>query len=271
MTRLEVVGALPMKTPEAEATVGVLSHLLELRQRLLRTFIGVGIVFIGLFPFANLLYEYLSEPLMRHLPQGSSMVAVEVASPFLAPFKLTLLLALVISLPYVLYQVWAFVAPGLYGREKSLALPLIVSSTVLFYAGMAFAYFVAFPLMFAFFNAVAPAGVTVMTDISLYLNFVVKIFIAFGLAFEVPVLTLLLVRTGTTTPARLAARRPYVIVGAFVVGMILTPPDVVSQVLLALPVWVLFEIGLILARLIKPVVNNERDDDTSDKSRRIVK
>ena len=200
--------------PESAAPASILSHLLELRRRLLRIFIGVGVVFIALFPFANHIYTYLSEPLTRHLPQGSSMVAIDVATPFLTPFKLTLLLALILSLPYVLYHVWAFVAPGLYRREKSLALPLIVSSTGLFYVGMAFAYFVVFPLMFAFFNAAAPAGVTVMTDISRYLDFTVKIFIAFGLAFEVPVLTLLLVKSGVTTPAQLAAKRPYIIVGS---------------------------------------------------------
>ncbi len=250
------------KTPEPAEETGLLSHLTELRTRLLRIFIGVGVVFIGLFPFANALYEYLSAPLIKHLPQGSSMVAIEVASPFLTPFKLTLLVALIAALPYVFYQVWAFVAPGLYRREQHLMLPLMISSTALFYIGMAFAYFVAFPLMFAFFNAVAPTGVTVMTDISRYLDFVVKIFIAFGLAFEVPVLTVLLVKTGATTPAQLAAKRPYVIVGAFVVGMVLTPPDIVSQILLAIPVWFLFETGLLLTRLMK---FNTVKDESADK------
>ena len=245
-----------MTTADTEMATSFLSHLMELRSRFLRVFIGVGITFIALFPFANPLYEYLSEPLTRSLPQGSSMIAIEVASPFLTPFKLTLLLAITLSLPYVLYQVWAFVAPGLYRRERHLVLPLMVSSTLLFYIGMAFAYFIAFPLMFAFFNAVAPTGVTVMTDISRYLNFVVKIFIGFGLAFEVPVITVLLVKTGVTTTAQLAAKRPYIIVGAFIIGMMLTPPDVLSQILLALPVWLLFEIGLILTRWIKPIEKN---------------
>ena len=248
-----------MKTPDAAEETSLLSHLTELRARLLRTFIGVGVIFIALFPFANPLYERLSAPLMKHLPQGGSMVAIEVASPFLTPFKLTLLLALVIALPYVFHQAWAFVSPGLYRRERRLALPLMVSSTLLFYTGMAFAYFVVFPLMFAFFNAVAPEGVTVMTDISRYLSFVIKIFIAFGLAFEVPVLTVLLVKTGVTTPARLAAKRPYIIVGAFVVGMVLTPPDVISQVLLAIPVWLLFEAGLVLTRWMKPGRRREQE------------
>ena len=253
-----------MKTANTAEETSILSHLTELRGRLLRVFIGVGAVFIVLFPFANPLYECLSAPLMRHLPQGSSMVAIEVASPFLTPFKLTLLLALVVSLPYVFYQLWAFVSPGLYRQERNLVLPLMVSSTLLFYLGMAFAYFVVFPLMFAFFNAVAPTGVAVMTDISRYLDFVVKIFIAFGLAFEVPVLTVLLVRTGTTTPARLAAKRPYIIVGAFVIGMMLTPPDIVSQVLLAIPVWLLFEAGLVLARMMSRVEENSGHENSRD-------
>ena len=238
-----------MKIPDTAEETSIFSHLIELRSRLLRIFIGVGVIFIALFPFANSLYEYLSAPLMKHLPQGSSMVAIEVASPFLTPFKLTLLLALIVSLPYVFYQVWAFVAPGLYRKEKHLTLPLVISSTLLFYSGMVFAYFVAFPLMFAFFSAVAPVGVTVMTDISRYLDFVVKIFIAFGLAFEMPVLAILLIKTGMTTPARLAAKRPYIIIAAFVIGMVLTPPDIVSQILLAIPVWLLFEAGVLMARL----------------------
>ena len=259
-----------MKKSDTAGETSLLSHLTELRNRLLRTFIGTGVVFIALFPFANPLYEYLSMPLMKHLPQGSSMVAIEVASPFLTPFKLTLLLAVVVSLPYILYQMWMFVAPGLYRNEKHLTLPLMISSTLLFYTGMAFAYFVAFPLMFAFFSATAPAGVTVMTDISRYLDFVVKIFIAFGLAFEMPVLAMLLIKTGVTTPAGLAAKRPYIIIAAFVIGMVLTPPDVVSQILLAIPVWLLFEAGILLARLMntekdKPVVEDtvgEQDETT---------
>jgi len=248
-----------MKTPDTAEETSLLGHLTELRSRLLRIFIGVAVVFIALFPFANPLYEYLSAPLLAHLPHGSSMVAIDVASPFLTPFKLVFLLALIVSLPYVFYQLWGFVAPGLYRREQHLMLPLIVSSTVLFYAGIAFAYFVAFPLMFAFFNTVAPGGVTVMTDISRYLDFVIKIFIAFGMAFEVPVLTVLLVRVGVTTPANLAAKRPYIIVGAFIVGMMLTPPDVVSQILLAVPVWLLFEAGLLMTRMIKPKARDGND------------
>lgn len=226
----------------------LVEHLTELRSRLLRIAVATGVIFLCLFPFANELYQYLSVPLLRYLPEGVSMIAIEVAAPFLVPFKLVLLLSLLAAMPYLLYQIWAFVAPGLYRTEQRIVLPLVVSSTLLFYLGVVFAYFVVFPLMFAFFTAVAPAGVTVMTDIAHYLSFVFKIFLAFGIAFEVPVATVLLVRIGAVTPEKLAARRPYLIVGAFVVGMALTPPDVLSQVLLAIPVWLLFELGLLLAR-----------------------
>lgn len=227
----------------------LVSHLTELRNRLLKSLAAVAAVFLCLFPFAGDIYTRMAAPLTRHLPQGSSMVAIEVASPFLAPFKLTLLVALMLALPYVMYQAWAFVAPGLYNKEKGLAVPLLVSSVALFYTGMAFAYFVVFPLMFAFFVAVAPTGVAVMTDIGRYLDFVMTIFIAFGVAFEVPVATFLLVRMGTVSVDGLARKRPYVIVGAFIAGMALTPPDVISQVLLAVPIWLLFECGLLLSRV----------------------
>lgn len=243
------------RSAETDGDRPIVSHLIELRQRLLKVFIGIGAIFLVLFPFANPIYNYLSAPLIEYLPQGSSMVAIEVASPFLTPFKMTLLLALVIAIPLIFYQLWGFVAPGLYRNEKRIAMPLLFSSTLLFYVGMAFAYFVAFPLMFAFFTSVAPQGVTVMTDIGRYLDFVVKIFFAFGAAFEVPVVTLVLVKAGSTTVEGLARKRPYIIVGAFVLGMALTPPDVISQVLLAVPIWLLFELGLVLARLV------ERDAD----------
>ena len=219
-------------------------HLIELRDRLLRVVLVVGVVFIALMPFSNTLFSILSGPLMVHMPDDSSMIAIEVASPFLIPFKLTLFLALFISIPYVLYQLWSFVAPGLYRHERRLAVPLLVSSTVLFYAGAAFAYFVVFPLVFAFFTGTAPEGVSVMTDISRYLDFVLTLFFAFGAAFEVPVFTVLLVWTGMATQKGLREKRPYVIVGAFVIGMLLTPPDIISQTLLAVPVWLLFELGV---------------------------
>lgn len=222
----------------------LLYHLIELRDRLLRIVLVVGVVFIALVPFSNTLFSLLSGPLMAHLPDDSSMIAIEVASPFLIPFKLTLFLALFISIPYVLYQIWSFVAPGLYKHERRLVYPLLLSSTVLFYAGAAFAYFVVFPLVFAFFTSTAPEGVAVMTDISRYLDFVLTLFFAFGAAFEVPIFTILLVWTGVATQESLREKRPYIIVGAFVIGMLLTPPDIISQTLLAVPVWLLFELGV---------------------------
>ena len=237
----------------------LLSHLVELRTRLLRIVVVVLVIFLALFPFANTIYAALAGPLMVHLPEGSSMIAIEVAAPFLIPFKLVLMLAIVIAVPYLLYQVWAFIAPGLYRHEKRLAMPLLISSTLLFYIGMAFAYFVVFPLIFAFFTASAPEGVSVMTDIARYLDFVILLFLAFGIAFEVPIATILLVAMGLTTPKELAKKRPYVIVGVFIVGMVLTPPDIISQTLLALPMWVLFEIGIILSKF---VVKKKQADDS---------
>jgi sec-independent protein translocase protein TatC len=229
-----------------------LEHLVELRGRLLKASAAVLVVLIALLPFSRRLYEALAAPLTAQLPEGSSMIAIDVASPFLTPFKLALLLALILSIPIVLYQSWAFVAPALYRHEKRLAKPLLYSSVVLFYAGCAFAYFVVFPLIFSFFTSVAPDGVAVMTDISKYLDFVTMLFLAFGLAFEVPVATIILVATGICTVEQLAKARGYVVVGAFAVGMLLTPPDVVSQTLLALPIWFLFEVGLIMARILLP-------------------
>jgi len=221
-----------------------ITHLIELRDRLLRIVLAVLVIFLGLVPFANKLFSLIAGPLTAILPEGSSMIAIEVASPFLIPFKLTLVLALFLAMPYVLYQVWAFIAPGLYKHERRLVMPLMASSTFLFYAGAAFAYFVVFPLVFAFFTGTTPEGVSVMTDISRYLDFVLTLFFAFGVAFEVPIVVIVLVWTGMVTQAGLREKRPYVIVGAFVVGMILTPPDVISQTLLAVPVWLLFELGV---------------------------
>ena len=226
----------------------LLSHLVELRSRLLKMIACIGIIFIVLFPFANPLYNFLSAPLVAQLPQDGTMIAIDVASPFLAPFKLVLLLAVTLSIPVLVYQFWAFVSPGLYRQEKRLALPILISSTLLFYVGMVFAYYVVFPLMFGFFSSVTPEGISVMTDINRYLDFVIKIFIAFGIAFEVPIVTLMLVKTGVTTTENLIRKRPYVIVAAFVAGMVLTPPDVISQVLLAIPVWLLFEVGILVSK-----------------------
>jgi len=229
-----------------------LEHLVELRGRLLKASFAVLIVLLCLLPFARKLYALLAAPLTAVLPQGSSMIAIDVASPFLTPFKLALLLALILSIPVVLYQLWAFVAPALYRQEKRLARPLLYSAVILFYAGCAFAYFVVFPLVFGFFTRVAPEGVTVMTDISKYLDFVMTLFLAFGITFEVPVATIILVATGITTIDKLKKARAYVVVGAFALGMLLTPPDVISQTLLALPMWLLFEIGILMSWILLP-------------------
>jgi sec-independent protein translocase protein TatC len=225
-------------------------HLTELRDRLLRALLAVLLVFICLFPFANEIYTFVSEPLRALLPPGTTMIATEVASPFLTPFKLTLVAAIFLAIPFVLYQVWSFIAPGMYRHEKRLAIPLLVSSTLLFYAGAAFAYYVVFPLIFAFFTSVGPEDITIMTDINSYLDFVLKLFFAFGLAFEIPIAAVLLIWSGITTADALAKKRPFIIVGCFVLGMLLTPPDIISQSLLALPMWLLFEIGVYFGRLI---------------------
>ena len=228
----------------------LLSHLIALRRCLLRSFIAVGVIFVPMAVFANEIYAFVAAPIIAHLPNDGKMIATEVASPFLTPFKLAAYAALFVAIPYVLHQIWSFVAPGLYLREKKFASPLLISSVLLFYLGMVFAYFVVFPLVFAFFAATTPEGVTWMADINSYLGFVVKLFLAFGIVFEIPIATMLLILAGFTTPDSLAKKRPYVIVGCFVIGMVLTPPDVISQVLLAIPSWILFELGIILSRLI---------------------
>jgi sec-independent protein translocase protein TatC len=235
---------------EQQAEPGFISHLVELRNRLLRIVAAVVLVLLALLPFANKLYTLLAAPLLKHLPQGSSMIAIDVISPFFIPVKLATMLAVFITVPYVLYHVWAFVAPGLYRKEKRLMLPLLISSTLLFYLGMAFAYFLVFPVVFAFIIGMAPEGVTVMTDMGHYLDFVLALFFAFGAAFEIPVATVLLVAVGITTPQALAQKRPYVIVAAFVIGMLLTPPDVISQTLLAIPMWLLYELGVVASRIV---------------------
>ena len=239
------------------------AHLIEVRDRMVKVLIVVVVLLLALFPFANDLYLVLAEPMMRHLPEGTSMIATEVASPFLTPFKLALVCAIFLSIPMVLYHMWSFVAPGLYKHEQKLVYPLLITSSALFYLGMAFAYYVVFPLMFGFLTAAAPEGVAVTPDISRYLDIVLKIFFAFGIAFEVPIATILLVWAGFTTPAALAEKRPYIIVGAFVFGMMLTPPDIISQTLLAVPMWILFEIGLLFARSYVRVAPS--DEDLADK------
>ncbi len=230
----------------AEGTL--LSHLVELRQRLLKISAAVVLVFIALLPFSTRIFSLVSQPLREVLP-GNAMIATAVASPLLTPFKLTFFVALFIAMPIVLYQVWAFVAPGLYRKEKRFAFPLLASSIVLFYAGIAFAYFVVFPLMFGFFTSIAPEGVEVQTDIALFLDFVITIVFAFGIAFEVPIATVLIVWTGLVKLEKLKSARPYVFLGAFVVGMFLTPPDVISQTLLAVPVYLLYEVGILMAKV----------------------
>jgi sec-independent protein translocase protein TatC len=235
-------------TKGAEQEQPFISHLIEMRDRLLRVVIVVILIFLVLFTFANELYSLVATPLLVHLPEGASMIATKPAGTFFTPMKLALVFSIFVSMPFILYQMWSFVAPGLYSHEKKMAVPLIVSSTLLFYIGMAFAYYVVFPLMFGFFVAMTPEGVTVMTDIGEYLDFILKIFFAFGIAFEVPIAVILLIWGGVTTAADLAQKRPYIIVGAFVVGMLLTPPDVISQTLLALPMWLLFEVGLLASR-----------------------
>lgn len=226
-----------------------ISHLVELRNRLLKVVLSVLLVFLAMAPFANEVYHFLAEPLLQFLPENTSMVAIDVVSPFLTPFKLVLIAAIFASVPIILYQFWAFVAPGLYVHEKRMIAPLLFASTLLFALGMAFAYFVVFPLVFDFLTSAAPQGVAIMTDIAKYLDFVLTMFFAFGMAFEVPIVTIVLVWVGVFTPQQLAEKRPYIIVGAFIIGMFLTPPDAISQTLLAVPIWLLFESGLLFSRL----------------------
>jgi sec-independent protein translocase protein TatC len=224
-----------------------IAHLIELRTRLLHAIVALLLVFICLFPWASKLYAILAQPLLSKLPKGGQMIATDVTTPFFVPLKVALMTSFLIALPYILYQVWRFVAPGLYAHERRLILPLIAASTVLFYCGMAFAYFAVFPIVFGFITASAPQGVAVMTDIDKYLSFVLTMFVAFGVTFEVPVAVVILVRMGVVSTAKLREVRPYMIVGAFIVGAIFTPPDVVSQCMLAVPLWLLYESGIIVA------------------------
>ena len=239
-----------MTNSKESANQPLMTHLLELRNRLLKIFVAVLVVFVILFPFSESLYLYISEPLRALLPSASTMIATEVTSPFLTPFKLALVSAMFISMPYILYQLWAFVAPALYQQEKKIVVPLFCASVILFYAGMAFAYYLVFPIVFMFFTSVAPEGISVMPDIRAYLDFVLKLFMAFGLSFQIPIAVVILSWLGTVNPDNLAKKRPYVFVLCFVVGMLLTPPDIISQVLLAVPMWLLFEVGILFGRLV---------------------
>lgn len=244
----------------------LISHLVELRNRLLKVVLVVLVLFLGLFYFANDMYLILVKPLSAILPESGQMIATGVTSPFLVPFKLTLVLSVLLAVPFILHQVWAFIAPGLYQHEKRFGIPLLISSVLLFYCGIAFAYFVVLPLVFGFFTSVGPEGITLMPDINNILDFSLKIFFAFGLAFEIPIATLLLVLTGITTVESLSSKRPYVFLGCFVVGMLVTPPDIISQTVLAVPMWLLFEVGLLFARLFKGKslpINRDSTDSTS--------
>ena len=257
------------EAPEQKAG-SLMSHLAELRDRIVRMVVAILVLFLGMFYWANDIYTYLAEPLTRHLPEGATMIAIDVASPFLTPFKLVLMLSVFLAMPVILHQCWAFIAPGLYSNEKRIAGPLLVSSIFLFYGGVAFAYYVVFPLVFGFFTSVGPEMINISTDIGRYLDFVLALFFGFGLAFEVPIATIILVALGLTTPDKLAEKRPYVIVGAFVIGMLLTPPDIISQVLLALPAWILFEVGLIASRIIFKDRENQQDDYLDDEENSIA-
>lgn len=234
-------------TKSATSQYTLFDHLLELRTRLLRCILAVLIVFCSLAYFAQDIYQYMAEPLLATMPNDTQMIATDVASPFFAPFKLTIVISIFIAIPVILYQLWGFIAPGLYKNEKRLIAPLMIGSSLLFYLGICFAYYVVFPVIFAFFSSVAPEGVTIATDITSYLDFILKLFFAFGVAFEIPIAIILMCWTGITTVKNLKEKRPYIVVGAFVIGMLLTPPDIISQTLLALPMLLLFEVGLIIA------------------------
>lgn len=256
-------------TEQMENEQPFMAHLIELRDRILRIVMVVIAIFLVLFSFANDLYHFVSAPLLAQLPGGSSMIATGVAAPFLVPFKLSLVASIFIAIPYIFYQFWSFVAPGLYKHEKRLAMPLIASSVFLFYTGIVFSFYVVFPLMFAFFTATTPDGVAMMTDISQYLDFILKMFFAFGIAFEVPIFTIVLTLTGATNADKLARKRPYVIVGSFVIGMLLTPPDIISQILLAIPVWLLFELGIIFSRIIGKA-RSRKDNSKAAKQQKLT-
>lgn len=248
--------------PEELMEQPLIQHFVELRQRLLWSTLLIVVIFLGLFYFSADIYNLLAQPLLGVLPEGSQMIATEVASPFFTPLKLTIVASIFIAMPFLLHQAWAFISPGLYLKEKHFAIPLFISSVFLFYAGIAFAYFLVFPVIFAFFTSVAPEGVQVMTDIEQYFGFVIKLFFGFGLIFEIPIATFLLVASGLVSAEKLGSLRPYIFVGAFIVGMLLTPPDILSQIMLAVPMWMLFEIGLLLAKVVYR--KRETEDDSTE-------
>jgi len=253
-----------MTEPESKTTeeeMSFVTHLLELRDRLLRMVLSIIALFLVLYFFSNELYAYISEPLLKYMPKGSKMAAIDVASPFLTPFKLSIVASIFLAMPYILYQLWGFIAPGLYSHERKMAAPLVMVSSLLFYCGMLFAYYVVFPLVFVFLAGQAIEGVAYMPDIARYLDFVLTLFFAFGVAFQVPIATIVVVWMGMTTPEKLLGKRPFIIVGAFVIGMLLTPPDFISQTLLAVPMWLLFELGVIFSRFYVPKKDEEDEED----------
>ncbi len=248
-------------TPQTnDVELPLVQHLVELRNRLARCLITMLVIFLSLVYFANDIYAFVAAPMQAVLPENSTMIATQVASPFLTPFKLTMYVAFLLSMPVILYQIWSFIAPALYRNEKRIAIPLFISSVLLFYAGIAFVYFLVFPMVFGFFAAIAPGGISVAPDINEYLSFVLKLAFGFGIAFEIPVATVLLVWAGVLSTKGLAQKRPYVIIGAFVLGMLLTPPDILSQTFLAIPTWLLFELGIIFGRLVERREEEEQEE-----------
>lgn len=258
----------PSALPPNDKEMTLVQHLLELRNTVTKTILAILLIFVVLFPFANEIYTYISEPLSRFLPEGTSMIATGVASPFLTPFKLSLVLSIYFAMPFLFYQLWRFIEPALYQHERKLIGPMLFFSSFLFYAGGVFSYYVVFPLVFGFLSGTAPDNVTIATDIALYLDFVIKMFFAFGVAFEVPIVVILLIVSGIVSPEKMAHARPYIVVGAFIIGMLLTPPDIISQTLLAIPMWILYEAGILVgARMVKrrkPA--QEEDGDNDDKN-----
>ena len=250
-----------MSSAEDENELTLIDHLVELRDRIIKSLVAVLILFLALFYFANDIYTYVASPLIAALPEGSSMIAIDPTSPFFAPFKLTFYVAILLAAPYILYQLWSFIAPGLYKNEKALAIPLFISSVVLFYTGIAFARYILFGIVFAFFISVAPEGIQVAPDISSFLSFALTIFFAFGLAFEIPIAVFLCIWAGLAEPDSLSEKRPYVVVGCFVVAMLLTPPDPFTQSMLALPMWALFELGIVAGRIIKKKQAEEEQEE----------
>ncbi|WP_024792255.1 twin-arginine translocase subunit TatC [Candidatus Ruthturnera calyptogenae] len=246
-------------------------HLVELRNILLHSIIAILIIFIGIFPFANEIYSFIAAPIINVLPENTNIIAINVISPFLTPLKMSLIIAVYVAMPYLLYQIWSFVAPALYKHEKQMILPLVVSSTILFYTGLLFSFYIVFPVIFGFLSSVAPNIVDLTPDIQYYLDFVLKVSFAFGVAFEVPIATILLIMFGITTVDKLKSNRPYAIIGAFILGMLLTPPDIISQTLIAIPMWLLFETGLIFAPLFKQNKQKISDKPPPNSSKKFSK